>query len=398
MKKGAMTKKAYFLLSAGWGPVVRALPIANALKKTGVKTYFHVNGKVANAMVKAGHELKTPTPFPQKGEPKRNWWTLDQLLADFGWSDRAFVEHRFNAYREAVEAVRPDVMIVDFNTTAMLVARILKIPTVAIVQSCFHPARKQPYIVWWKEPPAYLPTITPIINEILVNNGAQPVSRAEELQVGDITVIPSFPEFDPLAAVGEAPHYVGPILGNDEVNPTAVRAGGDTGKIIIVYPGRPRDMGGESGALIMRTVVPVLERQNIPTIVSRGEFDYPEYSAPRGRVLFASWVSLSNSAPHCELMIHHGGHGACLSAVTLGTPSLVIPTFAEREYNARHLEKIGCAISLPPEILSEDEVARAIALLKTPEYSEKAVFWREEIAKRNYGGADEVARLILGII
>src|SRR3989344_8595828 len=160
MNQGHRTKKVYFLLSAGWGPVVRALPIANALKKRGVKTYFHVSGKVvAEAMAKASHELVTPASFPQKGEPKRNWWTLDQLLADFGWSDRVFVENRFNAYRDAVESVRPDVMIVDFNTTAMLVARVLNIPTVAIVQSCFHPARKWPYIVWWEEPPTDIPNI-----------------------------------------------------------------------------------------------------------------------------------------------------------------------------------------------------------------------------------------------
>lgn len=398
MKNGTMAKKAYFLLSAGWGPVVRALPIANALKRNGVKTYFHVSGKVAEAMSRAGHELKSPAWFPQKGEPKRDWWNLDQLLADFGWNNRTFVENRFNAYREAVESVRPDVMVVDFNTTAMLVARSLKIPTLAIVQSCFHPARARPYIVWWKDPPENIPTVTPVINEILVRNGARPVGSAEELQVGDITAIPSFPEFDPLAAVDEMTRYVGPILGNDDVNPGAAQPDNSNEKIIIVYPGRPRDMGGESGALIMRTVVPVLERLNIPAIVSRGEFDYPEYSASRGRVSFVPWVSLSRNAPRCELMIHHGGHGACLSSLMLGVPSLVIPTFAEREYNARNLEKIGCAISLPPEILSDEEVTRAISLLQTSKYSDQTGRWKEEIARRNYGGVDEVARLVLKIV
>lgn len=209
------TKKIFFVLSAGWGPVMRALPVANALKNLGLKTYFHVSGKIAiKTMSDAGHEFATPKSFPQTGNPKRDWWTLDQLLFDFGWNDQNFVESRFAAYYDVIKSIKPDVMIVDFNSTAMLVARVLKIPTVAIVHSCFHPQRKSPYIVWWKEPPSRIPTITPVINKILRKYGVNVVSCAEELQIGDITVIPSFPEFEPLSVVDEKTYYVGPIFDN----------------------------------------------------------------------------------------------------------------------------------------------------------------------------------------
>lgn len=395
-----MSKKAarvYFLLSAGWGPVTRALPVANALKAQGAKTFFHVSGSVAEAMTKSGHEFVAPVSFPQTGKPQRYWWTLDQLLADFGWADREFVERRFRAYRDAILSVRPDVLVVDFNTSAMLVARALKIPTVAIVQSCFHPARTRPYIVWWKNPPTELPTVTPILNEILTQHNATPVTRAEELQVGDITVIPSFQEFDPLSVTDENTHYVGPIVGGDIGLPSS-RVEKSAEKVIVVYPGRPRDMGGESGALIMRTVVPVLERLGIPAIISHGAFDYPDFVAPRGRVTFVPWISMEEISSRCQLMIHHGGHGSCLNAVVNGMPSLVIPTFAEREYNARNLEALGCAISLPPEVLSEDSIEQSLGLLRTPKYSEQARFWKEELIRRHYEGATEIVRLVLSLI
>ncbi|OGY54548.1 MAG: hypothetical protein A3A24_01150, partial [Candidatus Buchananbacteria bacterium RIFCSPLOWO2_01_FULL_46_12] len=384
-------KKVYFLLSAGWGPVVRALPIANQLKEKGIKTYFHVAGKVADVMIRAGHEQVSPDRFPQKGNPKRDWWTLDQLLADFGWHDRDFVHNRFAAYRKAIEAVKPDALVVDFNTAAMLAARSLRIPTAAIVQSCFHPARQKPYIIWWQQPPDNLPTITPLLNEILEHYGASLVSSAEELQIGDVTVIPSFPEFDPLLSVDDSTHYVGPILGND-VGHDAGPEFSQADKLAVVYPGRPHDMGGESGALIMRNVVPALVQLGMDAIVSRGEFDYPEYNQPRQGVVFSSWVSLPTLDSRCVLIVHHGGHGACLSGVQLGIPGLVIPTFAERAYNARNLESLGCAISLSPENLSPEAVAEKLSLLQTNSgYTQKAIGWRQELANRNYGGADKVA-------
>ena len=37
-----------------------------------------------------------------------------------------------------------------------------------------------------------------------------------------------------------------------------------------------------------------------------------------------------------DVMIHHGGHGSTLTALAAGTPALIIPTYSERQSNARY--------------------------------------------------------------
>lgn len=41
------------------------------------------------------------------------------------------------------------------------------------------------------------------------------------------------------------------------------------------------------------------------------------------------------------MIIHHGGHGSCMTSLQYAIPSLVIPTHTERLYNAIMVEKLG---------------------------------------------------------
>jgi len=41
------------------------------------------------------------------------------------------------------------------------------------------------------------------------------------------------------------------------------------------------------------------------------------------------------------LLIHHGGYGSCQTGLFTGTPTLAIPTFSERESNARRIAAVG---------------------------------------------------------
>ena len=49
------------------------------------------------------------------------------------------------------------------------------------------------------------------------------------------------------------------------------------------------------------------------------------------------------------MIIHHGGHGSTLTALAAGTPALIIPTYSERESNARRAAALGVALYLVPE-------------------------------------------------
>jgi UDP:flavonoid glycosyltransferase YjiC (YdhE family) len=87
-------------------------------------------------------------------------------------------------------------------------------------------------------------------------------------------------------------------------------------------------------------------------------------------------------------MIHHGGHGSTLTALAAGTPALIIPTFSERESNARRVAAVGAGICLVPEgtglgahHLDNQSVRDAIhALLTTTSYRQAAQAVRHELA------------------
>ena len=46
-------------------------------------------------------------------------------------------------------------------------------------------------------------------------------------------------------------------------------------------------------------------------------------------------------AERSDLLIHHGGYGSCQTGLYTGTPAVIIPTFSERESNARRVAAVG---------------------------------------------------------
>jgi hypothetical protein len=48
-------------------------------------------------------------------------------------------------------------------------------------------------------------------------------------------------------------------------------------------------------------------------------------------------------ADHADLLIHHGGYGSCQTGLFAGKPAVIMPTFSERESNARRVAALGAA-------------------------------------------------------
>ena len=133
------------------------------------------------------------------------------------------------------------------------------------------------------------------------------------------------------------------------------------------------------------------------TIATGGhDFDVPHSS--RHRFEIVPWCVLS---PDCkpDLMVHHGGHGACLTAMSAGIPNVIVPTHAEREYNARNLAAMGCGEVLANHGIDAPHLRRAIEkVIETDEFTAKCAQWSRTIAAREYGGPDLVARMIRQMI
>ncbi len=54
----------------------------------------------------------------------------------------------------------------------------------------------------------------------------------------------------------------------------------------------------------------------------------------------ASYVPGLAMARKSDLLVHHGVYGSCHPGLFTGTPALVIPTYSERESNARRIASV----------------------------------------------------------
>jgi UDP:flavonoid glycosyltransferase YjiC (YdhE family) len=100
-----------------------------------------------------------------------------------------------------------------------------------------------------------------------------------------------------------------------------------------------------------------------------------------------------------DLLIHHGGHGSCQTGLYACKPAVIIPTYSERESNARRIAALGPGAFVPVENASGEKRVRAERLRATirrvladPSFADNARRTGERL--RAYRGAPRAAHLI----
>ena len=94
--------RVFFFLSAGWGPVVRTLPIINRLVDYGISSSLAVGGAINQRICKAGFDVIHLT-LPALEAPKelaREWWSPYHFLA-LSNLDIELLLSQVEAYRKA---------------------------------------------------------------------------------------------------------------------------------------------------------------------------------------------------------------------------------------------------------------------------------------------------------
>jgi UDP:flavonoid glycosyltransferase YjiC (YdhE family) len=387
--------RVFFFLSGGWGPLVRTLPIANRLLEFGVASSFAIGGTLGPQIRAAGYDLVALTlpemSIAAAAAPER--WSPYHFLSDHNVETGRLIA-QVEAYREAISNGCPAVVITDINPLAALAAKSLRIPHVTISQSLFLPFRKLQSDKW------AIPSALPAINKVLAHYGTKLLERAEYLDLGDVTLIPSIPEFDPTQNSPASVHYIGPILGNALIPLAAPDRGLSTSGVpeVLFYPGRPRDAVGASGQVLAKAGLSALSALDVTVTVSTGGYHFDVPDSLGRRIEIVPWRTISPGYKP-NLIVHHGGHGACLTAITSGIPSAIVPTHAEREYNARNLAALGCGEFVPMGEIAVQSIRRLIEnVLGDPVFAGECRRWSRTIAARKYEGADRAACIITHMI
>ncbi len=156
--------------------------------------------------------------------------------------------------------------------------------------------------------------------------------------------------------------------------------------------GRPRIAvtGGTTSTLLAgeerflaQDVIEALEGVDCELVAAVSPGDRERLANVPANTRLAESLPLSLLLPTCDLLIHQGGGGTILTALTYGVPQLVIPQLPDHAFNGRQLSRTGACIVLYPAEMTVDDVRQATAaLLGEPSYRAAAGRLCAEMAAR----------------
>lgn len=406
----------------------RCLVLANECTKRGMKVAMLLDGAHAEAVEKAGHQI-FKTWFSKmrrtaKASSVAYTCILDgniQIIRDGlvrPWKFKFAVAEAMRIVRK----FRPDILVGDFSLLTWVVGKLSSLPVVQIAQSISHPL--DPRIIWWKEPPPGMvsPSIDQVFNPVLEKWKIEPVYRVEELLQGDLFLIPSIPELEPLPKNVTHTHYIGALLPSQSTSaPLLPQLPPESRNKRLVYV----TLGGGAGLVGNFQLFDIINDAlgNAPwfVIVSTGrKFEPSKLSKAPPNINYYQWVNGPTMISNSNIVVFHGGHGTMMETVNFGIPSVVLPFHSEQEGNGRRLEACSASIVLSPASvketmriirrrwrygeyatwvqpvnpLSAEMLREAVSrVLEDPRYKEGAIALKSKA--ESYGGAAEGADLII---
>jgi UDP:flavonoid glycosyltransferase YjiC (YdhE family) len=398
------------MLANDLGLPTRLVPIARELADRGHEVaIFNPAPAPSKLIAEAGlHNLPMPSrPMPspvmdlaQAGAA----WDVEEFFAAL-YSDEGATSEEFSVYLDVIRDYRPDVVIDSFGLLTCLAAHALSVPLVTVLQGNIHPASDG--FLWWRtDRPADLPSAAAVVNRIAAQHGLAPIKRCADLMAGNLSLILGTPETDPLPASANA-QYVGPIVwqrSNAELPEWVSELSSDR-PIVWVYSGNPRYAPVPTpidSIVVIRAAIAALKDEPVHVVLTTGFQDLPsELGTLPSNFSHAPYLPGHAMAAHCDLMVHHGGHGSVMTGLQAGTPAVVVPTITERESNARRLVALGAGEMVLPVTNQDGEKtidtnefrATVLAVLANPAYLQAAQRVSESML--HFGGAKAAADKIL---
>jgi UDP:flavonoid glycosyltransferase YjiC (YdhE family) len=385
----------------------RMIPIARKLAGRG-HTVAVCNPAPAPAQLIAESGLSA-VPVPQLPRPTimgtsmgtSRIWDVDCFFANLGFLDESFTRAMTAIHVDMVRDYNPDIVVDSFSPFACLAAHVCRKPLVTVLQGDFHPASRG--FIWWEEGrPPDLPDPAPVFSRVAAGFGCDPVARVIDVFAGDLVLVVGTPETDPLPSTANA-IYVGPIVwqrGNDTL-PERVAALRRDRPLVWLYPGNPRYGASPTfsdSVVIISASIEAFADSRMDVVLTTGHHTLPEEV---GRLpenfMIEQYLPGIAMAKHSDLMIHHGGHGSFMTGLQAGTPQMIVPTYSERESNARRMAALGTGEFLVPTVSESGKKhldvgefkAKVDRVLTEPRYRETAC--RVAGRMRRYGGAREAA-------
>lgn len=340
--------------SSGMGPLIRCLPILLRLKELNNEIVYFAHKECIPYMNTYGFEkIDISVSTAQNSYMKNDWINADEYWSMFGFADYIWLKTEMQIWLDKISDLKPDIIISDLGVFSAIVARLLDIPLVSITQSCYHPRMPYENQGYWMTRRKSVCT-TQNINQLLNEYGKEKYNIFEEIFLGDITLIPSIPEFDRLkdnnSYKKDNSYYIGPIFWKGFTTNVEMFSNQNKDSMnIFCYLGQIRDGIKSREFRLLEYIDCFAQKHNANVVVSLGGDSNISYNMCKNfqNITIVDWVSIEDAYSQSNLIIHHGGHGSCLGLLKYGVPGIVISTHTEREYNGRIVEQLGIGKCLP---------------------------------------------------
>ena len=108
---------------------------------------------------------------------------------------------------------------------------------------------------------------------------------------------------------------------------------------------------------LLTTAIEGLARLDARVVVAAGRVPPDQLGQVPDNITVQPWVAQANLLPHVDVVVHHGGSGTTLGALTVGAPQLVLPQGADQFANADAVSAAGAGLLLLPDELSANAIA-----------------------------------------
>ncbi len=312
---------------------------------------------------------------------------LDYQVIRDGFVNENIIKKKVAQYHKMVRTFKPDVLVGDTNLLVRMLSKKADVPVVQIVRYASHP--KTAKLIWWQDEPAGMipPDASALFNPLRMEMGFKPVTKAEDLLQGDLYIVPSIPEIEPVPE-DEKTIHVGELTvpnRHDEI-PSWLQDIDDTQPLVYITIGG--GAGPVGNTLFFSTIVEAFTRKAIQVIVSTSsKFDPATFPNLPPNIRFFTWVPGKLIISKADVVIFHGGYGTMMETVTCGKPTITIPFQSEQEGNGRRLEQLGSGLVVK---LSQENHQRIEARWKYGTYSFFVQNTYELTAEELYGKVHEL--------
>ena len=195
------------------------------------------------------------------------------------------------------------------------------------------------------------------LNETRRRVGLPPQPQIHNGISEQLALIASFPQMEyPRSTWGPNTHVVGPLEWEPQTEAIDLPDGNPDWPLVLVAPSTAQDPEGRLLIAAANGLAGLPIRLLITT--NRRPPAGGLRAAPNVKVV--DWLSYSQTMPHADVVVCHGGHGTLVRALSSGAVPVIWPAYGDMAENAARAAWAGAAVRVPRRLLSARTLRLAV--------------------------------------